>query len=90
MADLFALGCIHKDLLFRNDDAISPGKAKAIQRLMEGLCSDLRGVAGEILYFHPETSWHLLPAIVAFLFLCVGVRCQDVLIAYQVSTSLPS
>lgn len=33
MADLFALGCIHEELLFRNDDYVSPEKAKAIMRL---------------------------------------------------------
>lgn len=33
MADLFALGCIHEELLFRNDDYVSPEKAKAIKRL---------------------------------------------------------
>lgn len=45
MADLFALERIHRDILFRNDDYISPEKAKAIMRTIEKLCSELRGVA---------------------------------------------
>ncbi|KAL4429343.1 hypothetical protein ABPG77_005117 [Micractinium sp. CCAP 211/92] len=45
LADLFALDRIHSDIIFRNDDYIAPEKAKAIQRLIEGLCGELRGVA---------------------------------------------
>ncbi|PSC71176.1 acyl-coenzyme A oxidase peroxisomal [Micractinium conductrix] len=45
LADLFALDRIHSDIIFRNDDYIAPEKAKAIQRLIEALCSELRGVA---------------------------------------------
>ncbi|GAB4821751.1 hypothetical protein N2152v2_008797 [Parachlorella kessleri] len=45
MADLFALDRIYSDITFRNDDYIAPEKAKAIQRLIEALCSELRGVA---------------------------------------------
>lgn len=45
MADLFALQKIQSDILFRNDDYIAPDKAKAIGRLIEQLCRDLRGVA---------------------------------------------
>lgn len=45
MADLFALEKIHADIMFRNDDYIAPEKAKAIQRMIENLCSELRGVA---------------------------------------------
>lgn len=45
MADLFALDRIYGDITFRNDDYIAPEKAKAIQRLIEALCSELRGVA---------------------------------------------
>jgi acyl-CoA oxidase len=45
MADLFALDRIHADIMFRNDDYIAPEKAKAIHRLIERLCADLRVVA---------------------------------------------
>jgi len=45
LADTFALNCIMKDVIFRNDEYIAPGKAKAIQRLLVELCSELRGVA---------------------------------------------
>lgn len=45
MADLFALERIHSDIVFRNDDYIAPEKAKAIARLVERLCGELRGVA---------------------------------------------
>lgn len=45
MGDLFALRCIESDMLFRNQEYIAPAKAKAIQRLIVDLCSDLRGVA---------------------------------------------
>lgn len=45
LCDLFALKCISSDVLFRNDEYVAPSKAKAIQRLIEDLCSDLRGVA---------------------------------------------
>jgi acyl-CoA oxidase len=45
MADLFALDKIHSDIIFRNDDYIAPEKAKAIMRMIEKLCSELRGVA---------------------------------------------
>jgi len=45
MADLFALERIHSDIMFRNDDYIAPEKAKAIQRMIEKLCSEIRGVA---------------------------------------------
>eukprot|EP00195_Chlamydomonas_chlamydogama_P012817 CAMPEP_0202892802 /NCGR_PEP_ID=MMETSP1392-20130828/2490_1 /ASSEMBLY_ACC=CAM_ASM_000868 /TAXON_ID=225041 /ORGANISM="Chlamydomonas chlamydogama, Strain SAG 11-48b" /LENGTH=662 /DNA_ID=CAMNT_0049576893 /DNA_START=125 /DNA_END=2113 /DNA_ORIENTATION=+ len=45
MADLYALTCIEGDMLFRNEEYIAPAKAKAIQRLIVSLCSDLRGVA---------------------------------------------
>lgn len=45
LADLFALSRIHADILFRNDDYLSPEKAKAIKRIVEQLCLELRGVA---------------------------------------------
>ncbi|KAK2079868.1 hypothetical protein QBZ16_002263 [Prototheca wickerhamii] len=45
LADLFALDRIHADILFRNDDYLSPEKAKAIKRIVEQLCLELRGVA---------------------------------------------
>lgn len=45
LADLYALQAIHGDILFRNDDYVSADKAKAIQRMIEALCAELRGVA---------------------------------------------
>lgn len=45
LADLFALDRIQADILFRNDDYLSPEKAKAIKRMVELLCEELRGVA---------------------------------------------
>ncbi|GAX78643.1 hypothetical protein CEUSTIGMA_g6081.t1 [Chlamydomonas eustigma] len=45
LSDLYALRCIESDMLFRNEDYIAPAKAKAMQRLMVDLCSELRGVA---------------------------------------------
>lgn len=45
LADLFALSRIHADILFRNDDYLSPEKAKAVKRMVESLCGELRGVA---------------------------------------------
>ena len=45
MADLFALDRIYNDIVFRNDDYIAPEKAKAIMRMVERLCGELRGVA---------------------------------------------
>jgi len=45
MADLFALQKIYDDIVFRNDDYIAPEKAKAINRMIERLCAELRGVA---------------------------------------------
>lgn len=45
MSDLFALQCIADDVMFRNDEYVAPEKAKAITRLIESLCSELRGVA---------------------------------------------
>mmetsp|Transcript_9048 Transcript_9048/g.27119 ORF Transcript_9048/g.27119 Transcript_9048/m.27119 type:complete len:602 (-) Transcript_9048:4875-6680(-) len=45
LADLFALQRIHEEALFRNDDYISPEKSKAIARLIEDLCLEVRGVA---------------------------------------------
>jgi len=44
IADLFAPQRIHQDILFRNDDYVAPEKAKAIKRMIEKLCSELRGV----------------------------------------------
>lgn len=32
----------------RNEEYLSPGKAKAMQRLQEELCSELRGVAVQL------------------------------------------
>ncbi|MEW5307894.1 MAG: hypothetical protein WDW38_007735 [Sanguina aurantia] len=48
MADLFALRCIEGDAMFRNEEYLSPGKAKAMQRLQEELCGELRGVAVQL------------------------------------------
>jgi hypothetical protein len=45
LADLFALDRIYSDTMFRNDDYIAPEKAKAIHRLIQALCGELRGVA---------------------------------------------
>ncbi len=45
LCDLFALSRIQSDLLFRNDDYVAGEKAKAIQKLTEGLCKELRNVA---------------------------------------------
>eukprot|EP00879_Flechtneria_rotunda_P009242 GHRR01009675.1.p1 GENE.GHRR01009675.1~~GHRR01009675.1.p1 ORF type:complete len:185 (+),score=40.07 GHRR01009675.1:983-1537(+) len=45
LCDLYALRCIERDMVFRNDEYVAPAKAKAIQRLIEALCSELRGVA---------------------------------------------
>ena len=45
LADLFALQRIHDDILFAHADYVAPDKAKAIQRLIEQLCSELRVVA---------------------------------------------
>lgn len=45
LCDLFALSRIHADLIFRNDDYVAGEKAKAIQKLIEGLCKELRNVA---------------------------------------------
>ena len=45
MADLFALDKIYSDIIFRNDDYISPEKAKAILKMIEKICGELRGVA---------------------------------------------
>jgi acyl-CoA oxidase len=42
LSDLYALRCIESDMLFRNEDYIAPAKAKAVQRLMVDLCSELR------------------------------------------------
>ena len=45
MCDLFALTRIHSDLMFRNDDYVAGEKAKAIQKLIEALCKELRNIA---------------------------------------------
>jgi acyl-CoA oxidase len=45
MADLFALQRIHADVMFRNEDYIAPEKEKAIRKMIEHLCGELRGVA---------------------------------------------
>lgn len=45
LADLFALKLIYDEMLFRNDQYISPEKSKAIARLVEDLCLEVRGVA---------------------------------------------
>ncbi|KAL6756864.1 acyl-CoA dehydrogenase/oxidase C-terminal [Haematococcus lacustris] len=45
LADTFALHTISQDMLFRNEEYIAPAKAKAIQRLLVDLYSELRGVA---------------------------------------------
>ena len=45
MADLFALERIHNDIMFRNEDYIAPEKEKAIRKLIEHLCGEIRDVA---------------------------------------------
>ena len=45
MCDLFALGRIQSDTIFRNDDYVAAEKSKAIQKLIESLCKELRQVA---------------------------------------------
>eukprot|EP01024_Parvocaulis_polyphysoides_P067524 TRINITY_DN8073_c0_g1_i1.p1 TRINITY_DN8073_c0_g1~~TRINITY_DN8073_c0_g1_i1.p1 ORF type:complete len:145 (-),score=20.98 TRINITY_DN8073_c0_g1_i1:332-766(-) len=45
MADLFALSCIQNDMMFRDEDFIAPMKAKAISKMIERLCGQVRGVA---------------------------------------------
>ena len=45
MCDLFALTRIQSDIIFRNDDYVAGEKAKAIQKLVESLCKELRNVA---------------------------------------------
>jgi acyl-CoA oxidase len=45
LADLFALERIYNDTRMHDWDYIAPDKAKAIYRLMEALCGELRGVA---------------------------------------------
>lgn len=45
MVDLFALERIYNDIAFRNDDYIAPEKAKAVRRVVEKLCAELRGIA---------------------------------------------
>ena len=45
MCDLFALGRIQSDIIFRNDDYVAAEKAKAIQKLIENLAKELRLVA---------------------------------------------
>jgi len=44
-ADLFALERIHADVLFRNEDYVAPEKEKAIRKMIEHLCAELRAVA---------------------------------------------
>lgn len=45
LSDLYALRIIEDDVMFRNDEFVAPAKAKAIQRMIVSLCSELRGVA---------------------------------------------
>lgn len=45
LCDLFALSKIQSDIIFRNDDYVAGEKAKAIQKLIESLCKELRNVA---------------------------------------------
>mmetsp|Transcript_20899 Transcript_20899/g.54588 ORF Transcript_20899/g.54588 Transcript_20899/m.54588 type:complete len:668 (+) Transcript_20899:353-2356(+) len=45
LCDIFALTRIQSDILFRNDDYVAPAKAKAINRLIINLCSELRYIA---------------------------------------------
>ena len=44
ISDLFALQRIHQDIFFCNDDYVASEKAKAINRMIEKLCSELQGV----------------------------------------------
>jgi hypothetical protein len=39
MADLFALSKIQDEILFRNDEYVSPEKAKAIKRIRSAPCA---------------------------------------------------
>lgn len=41
LADLFALKVIYDEMMFRNDQYISPEKSKAIARLIEELCLEV-------------------------------------------------
>lgn len=50
LADLFALDRIYGDIAFRNDDYIAPEKSKAIQRLIEQLCSEVRPVTFSLVW----------------------------------------
>eukprot|EP00191_Tetraselmis_sp_GSL018_P012912 CAMPEP_0177586434 /NCGR_PEP_ID=MMETSP0419_2-20121207/5070_1 /TAXON_ID=582737 /ORGANISM="Tetraselmis sp., Strain GSL018" /LENGTH=635 /DNA_ID=CAMNT_0019076325 /DNA_START=273 /DNA_END=2180 /DNA_ORIENTATION=+ len=45
LCDVFALMRIRSDILFRNDDYVAPSKAKAIERVIRELCSELRSIA---------------------------------------------
>ncbi|KAJ7539350.1 hypothetical protein O6H91_11G088400 [Diphasiastrum complanatum] len=48
LCDLYALDRIWEDIgTYRNQDYIAPNKAKAIQRLVEHLCHEVRGVSKE-------------------------------------------
>ena len=55
LCDLFALSRIHADLIFRNDDYVAGEKAKAIQKLIEGLCKELRNVAVPLVSRHASS-----------------------------------
>lgn len=49
LCDLYALDRIWQDIgTYRNQDYVAPNKAKAIQRLVEHLCSEVRAVAKEV------------------------------------------
>lgn len=56
LCDVFALSKIHSDLMFRNDDYVAGEKAKAIQKLIESLCKELRNVAVPLVSFPPSTD----------------------------------
>ena len=48
VADLFALQSIHQDILLCNEKCALSGKAKAISRMFEQLCSELQGTCGPL------------------------------------------
>ncbi|KAJ7569225.1 hypothetical protein O6H91_01G067700 [Diphasiastrum complanatum] len=49
LCDLYALERIWEDIgTYRNEDYVATNKAKAIHRLVENLCFEIRGVAGKL------------------------------------------
>ena len=68
MADLFALSKIQDEILFRNDEYVSPEKAKAIKRI--------RSVASQVILWWPWVRLAVLVCSVSSLtsnVMCVAV-----------------